>query len=378
MVAGVCGCDRVKEETKRAHNEKSCLDSQAYVNQVYIGLAAAEQGYYVVVNGILYFYDNHLKKAVPVCAKPDCDHKTNRNCNANMDLFDCDIYYDGGRLYSVSSDADVNGDQFADLYEIAADGSERKKLYTIYVQPSDSDEKENGIGYSMAVDQGYAYYSFYTPAPANSRDKTVIGKVYRRELKKDAKEECIYKRNGIGTDFQLEVHGDSIYIQESFLKDTDSSKRAVNLVKWDENTEKISNVKENVETFQIIGEQLFMIQKDKIIKWNEKTGKEEVIYQGKEVESSMLLSDGAYLYLDNSMKYYWGEKKAEDNRKIKVLDTEGTLVEAFQLKNEMFFMGGDERWLFFCHNQNPLELMVYDKKNLGTGKFSTTDWITSE
>ena len=279
----VSGCSSAKENQKEENTMNNTKSS--YVYQLYSGLTPGQEGYYMMVNDELFYFDTKQNQTVPVCNKPECTHDQGKECNAYMGDFVPPIYYYNHKIYAVSIDATAEGLTYADLYEIEADGSSRRKLYTMYMA---ADEEES-INFELSISEGYAYYSFGVENPDSK-----AAELYRRKLEKDAEAECIYSIKGEESSLFLDMYEDNIYIRNVFCGEL--GKEKIDLVKWDPETEKVTKVKDNITQYVKIGDSIYYAKDDKIIKMNEETKKEETVYQGEAVERAFMKSDGNYLY----------------------------------------------------------------------------------
>ena len=92
-----------------------------------------DNGYYLLWNDFIYFFDEEDELIVPLCSKPDCLHdketaqEKRESCNAYASTFtSTGLAYCNGDLYYVDTD---NSSHFPTLYQYMSDGSGRKKLY---------------------------------------------------------------------------------------------------------------------------------------------------------------------------------------------------------------------------------------------------------
>ena len=364
------GC-QVKKEKIQTDNlgEQYVLgqDAQPYIRQLYTGLALSPEGCYMNIDSKLYFRDSKQNVTVEVCNKADCNHEV-EDCYANMGKFDDVIYYYDNDIYAVATEVKNLGVNYKDLYRISKDGSNREKLYTLFVQSEEATEQ--GISYEMLIHRGYIYYFF-----EEGFDDVRTSCIYRRKLEKGAKEEVVYQKKGIGVTFYMKIVGNKMYLEEHERKDDTLQIRAL---QHDIDTNETTILKEDIAQFVNVGENIYYTKDEKIVKLNIKTKKEEVIYQNKEVKDSTLVSDGTYLYLDNIYSYYIkGETKSFEGRKVTAMDVEGTVLDQWQLDNDDNFMGGDEQYLYFYRiSNNERKFYVYNKENLGTGKWIEEDyWV---
>ena len=139
-------------------------------------MAETEQGYYYIHMGILYYADKaDVKKWVPVCSKPDCNHTDATTCYAqfggnafvvrdNRIYFASDLHFFPG-LYIP------NGSLGLGLFSKALDGSDAKLEYVI-------EEALIGAGggtYGSYLDADHWIYSVVKL----NTDGTLTGFVYR-------------------------------------------------------------------------------------------------------------------------------------------------------------------------------------------------------
>ena len=118
LTAGCVGCSAGKTDTQENADYLRCNQTSIYGN-----MAETEDGFFYLCGSILYYADKKdMNNWVAVCNKPDCRH-TGDKCNAWVDY---EIAQKDGKLYTVYLE---NGE--IHVYEIAADGSGKKDVYTI-------------------------------------------------------------------------------------------------------------------------------------------------------------------------------------------------------------------------------------------------------
>ena len=122
-------------------------------------LAETEQGFYCYPASKLYYADKaNIANWVPVCNKPDCDHKKNLDCNASMSISNGFVAKDG-RIYYCTDGYDqihlypYKGNAFM-LISMAADGTDKRYEYAI----EELSGKYLG-GMSMLNSEWWIYYT---------------------------------------------------------------------------------------------------------------------------------------------------------------------------------------------------------------------------
>ena len=138
-------------------------------------MAIAENGYYYIIDNILFFYNVNSDVNMPVCSKVNCKH-SDENCDAYVSSvksetgsFACNclgnkIFFYNNHLYCI----EVTKDRDYDLYQYDASFGNKKKILRL------ASVKEDKLFVSDAkvcmISEGYLYYytSYLDPEYANN------------------------------------------------------------------------------------------------------------------------------------------------------------------------------------------------------------------
>lgn len=389
VIVSFCGCESksVKNENKSASTMIEMSKSNDYIaeeddchNYLAEGIVPVmvqdENGYYYLNEKMLLYYDKNADKSVYLCSKTDCAHQKEKNmldCDANMFYYDSAIYKYKNHLYGIANQSSGgNGTYGMQLIQMAADGSERKSLYTFANYTSGE-----GITYISCIHRGYFYY---TVANLDSTKK-VKATIYRRALEPDAKEEVFYEtEENYGVSISvLRGYGNELYFKEFGCMASDSNEY-MELKKCNIHTKENKVVRENTYGYyEKFGNKIYVINKDKkmLVEFDEDTGEETELYaiDGDEI---YLRSDGEYLYLEYCE---WKEDKENEEwkQKIEIIGLDGKLVDVLEDTGE--FIGGDENYLFFREEAKEYSeeaeqevsaeyLCYYKKSDIGSGDYS--------
>ena len=96
-------------------------------------IVETDDSVYYLYKGMLYFSDREYKEFMPLCAKPDCNHK-NDDCDANLNteyntiwLYDRYIYYIVQK-HEILDTGEVTGISHASLWRMRLDGSHHEEV----------------------------------------------------------------------------------------------------------------------------------------------------------------------------------------------------------------------------------------------------------
>ena len=171
----------------------------------------AEDGYYIKLGGILFYADDSLDFAFPLCSKPECLHGEEptlvgrSGCDAFVGEADITaIQYTEGVLYTASS-WDLNRrfpdeDSLQSFYRISEDGTKKERL-----------ELEEGIIWTPVVHRGYVYYLCETYETEKAGQVKTIVTLYRNSLSENEKEVLWQSDEGINRFSGLQAYGERLY-----------------------------------------------------------------------------------------------------------------------------------------------------------------------
>lgn len=160
--------------------------------------AYSENGYYYLMNGILWFYDINNNIATVVCSNANCEHK-DENCNAylmdehNYDPLDLagvtvkglgnQLWYIDGYIYII--ERDESGDYLVQYDQAFFN---RKKICKITEDGEVLGMPSVNVEGTMAIYDGYLYYFSVKPVNANElADNDYHTTVYCKRISIDGK-----------------------------------------------------------------------------------------------------------------------------------------------------------------------------------------------
>lgn len=197
----LAGCTNTEKDKEKTSNVGYVYDELTKISKN-SRTAFSENGYYYLVNGILYFYDVNVSVGLPVCSKMDCRHNSS-SCDAYaLDKVDYDpydlsgvsveclgnmIWYNVGKIYMIKRDE--SGDY---LMQYDSDFTNEVRLLTLAdkgtVLGLPSADTEN----TALLYDGYLYYFSVKPIYAGEIiDYTAPIYCNRIKLEKDARVEVL-------------------------------------------------------------------------------------------------------------------------------------------------------------------------------------------
>lgn len=134
LMFSFCGCTN-KAKTVDLNGVEA--DSQPGWNIFNQPVAKGENGYYYIKlikqpwSYNIYYMDSVSRQTIPLCNKPDCDHK-NTDCNSYIDIkanyHTSNIYYYKNNIYLLH---DNGAKGLTELVRISADGSVRETVFEV-------------------------------------------------------------------------------------------------------------------------------------------------------------------------------------------------------------------------------------------------------
>lgn len=310
-----CGTNK-KEVNISTENVNELTDDNSSAQDAFQGIARVEKGFYFIDNSCLCFYDEGLGKATILCTDAGCEHKS-EECNAYLFGFEQECLYGyENELYGIETDYEAETDlMHYYLTKISRDGTTRTKLVDLFQNPNGQE-----VSFVIIQHRGYCYFAINE----NSYDEKKEGTVYRAKLEKGAKVETVYQDSGYGINYSIHGYGDSIYIGEDKYEDAAQQKRVSQIWQYSLEDEKIFKViEEPFRVFTFAEGTLFYTTNDAIWKFDGK--KSEKFYELGQDMFGNLWYDGTYLCFDTLTDCFVKEKD-ESERKIYVIDKEGTLI----------------------------------------------------
>ena len=372
------GCQKNSIKKSKGAGEEFILGQDDQPNFLSTSLAGVEtENGYFLLSWILEYFDWKTKEVVPVCNKSECTHtRKDTECSAfNCSMSDEIMYYDN-HIYYNNLECTKENALALNLYRMKLDGTEKEKLYDLYVLSNQEQSKVDLLG-DMAVHRGYIYYVIQD---YDESTKQKISRICRRKLQKDAKAEVIHERKGNDTSCAMgRGYGNGVYFV-AYHNEENSETVVEELYKYDiqnETEEKLVSVQEenglqSLYGYTVMDGDLYYKENDKVMRKEQNTGKETEILDVTEWKTEdtagtwWLYSDREYLYLDNS-----------EDKKLVVLDTAGKKVDEIIYGNSgtstISYQGADDKCLFFSIEEENMKVVYYDKKQLGKGTFEVQE-----
>lgn len=304
-------------------------------------VTATENGYYMFSeNGYLTFFDPDTKESVLVCNEPDCEHKfSNEGEGYIIENTDCNAYFSDSYLTDTiwSYGTDILVLQKISktglwLTQVSYDGKEREPLVCI------SENTEDVV--TLILHKGYAYY-----ARRNS-ENAQESELYKIELKKNATPQKIDNITGTTTSIShLKVSGNELYYVKSNveLNDEDNLLDAnldYSLYKYNIETGDINKVlDDNVDNYAIDDENnilYYHVCDGALCKMNMEDNSTNNIGQDVDLFLCKMTYNDEHIYLDNLQSMALG---IDSERKVYVLDTDGSLVKTINLDSDYLSVG---------------------------------------
>lgn len=334
--------DKQQETKEKLDLEKYNLD---YVQdtdfQTYFqwsNMAKAESGYYLWNDqkNQLVFFDIQSEQIVPVCNRPDCNHK-DITCNADFstDISGKDSYsntylqYYQGEIYIVG----IDGDDYVNLYKVSRDGNTRKKYMQLYKADLSSEEGDNITDFTqpeVCIHRGYVYFI----------DKKESMPSMRKMKLGTNNAEILHKTKVDHSEvYRMQACGDYLFFQTAHYTDKEHLKMEGGIYAYNIVTGEIFLVKKDaVSAYYLKDEQLYYSTAKGIQKYDLKTLKNETIIEAESEYPNDIYVDDKSIY-----KSDWAEELIQ-------YDKNGKFIEEYTLKYEddpyMEFIYGDENYLF--------------------------------
>lgn len=136
FIFSVLGCSAIEEQLPDTYVEGSDYQYMYTRSGPFPIFQKGKDGYYLLWNNHIYFYDEESQMIVPLCSKPDCLHdketdQTKREAcyaYASTDTGN-GLAYCNENLYYIDSDYYTSSTSRPTLYRFAPDGSSKEKLY---------------------------------------------------------------------------------------------------------------------------------------------------------------------------------------------------------------------------------------------------------
>ncbi len=335
-------------------------DYQYYFND-YIDAVFAENGYYIVNDGILYFFDKDSNGTVPVCSKIDCNH-ISEDCDAYVGNIYCLSYYEQGLYYIMSEYNMMDNTTNYVLYRRALDGSVAEKLYKLATVSAGG-----SVIPEMVVHRGYVYYSVIE----NETECTL----FRVPINGKGDIETLYTIEGYdAVVYKLKGYGDGITFIGSVALDSEYREFDYSLYYYDSNECEVKSVMEDglIGEYLIYDSKIYYTLPDGIYCYDVIEDKDEKFC---ETDSLVYMSsDDNYFYFDNAFGIIRGTI-SEDNHKISVVNFDGDLIDTIDLDGVNLCMFGDRDYMF---RESDNGFVMFDKSQIGTGSYDWIELLTKE
>ncbi len=353
------------------------IDDQPYWNVFNHYITKGENGYYFISHNYLYFMQDN-GKGIILCNNASCIHDS-EECLAYLSINynSQQLYYYNNKLYVMYNDFKESNSCY--LIEIAADGSERKRLFEI---------GEASVKYGLTFHDNCVY--IYTRQGGVSGFKENTATIRARSLD-GKKDKIIHSYTGMGaTIYALKSYGDKMYfLQEEQIRDEkNQSASAVfkrqGLYSYDYNKNKIEKEFDgelcdyaiDIDNHIIY----YYVYNDGLYKKDLSKGDTGKLYEYEDGQTNIcqVSCDSSYVYLSNEMFYaaYHLNPKEYD---LYVLDKSGKLLNTIPTDAALCTYFGDDIYMFSSghEREDEQEKFRYIKKSeiLSTKKWTYVDWI---
>jgi len=238
LILAVTGCSKnyeIDEESGTEETLKEALfpdynydNNKAQLLSV-ANSAISEKGYYLVINGMLYYYDISTDICAPCCYDANCNH-SDEKCTAYLHSItynglkedkadecygDAVFYYDD-KIYMIESNKHEEyylnqyNSQFGDKTRIAVIADNENKDITTYLENSQVFKVKDGYLY-------YASYSFDPNELGNNRTMKVTHNCMRIKLAKDSEPEKLGEFEALPYGGFAEPNGFKILFAENLV-----------------------------------------------------------------------------------------------------------------------------------------------------------------
>lgn len=309
-------------------------------------MAASQNGYYYWSfdgSNQLRFFDREGEVSVPVCNKAECEHNT-EDCNAYypkilLDTKENDTYaspilqFYEGSIYTIGCDSQKN----ICLYQISADGSERKKVVNLYRVDFLGDTWESP---TVWLHKGYVYY-------VDVRERKQ--KLAKKKLKSNAEEEIVFQtENDRSEIYRIKSYDNSIYFQVAEYTEDETKG---NLYCYDTQKEHTDIIKEKViAPYGVIGKKVYYASTTGNYCYDIES-KKEIMFSEKSSSDypDELETFGEYIYI------------VSDDKKLNIYDTSGEIVYQGMPDKQVnrYYLGDDKRIFANVMNEEGNPSLMY-------------------
>ncbi len=326
-------------------------------------------GYYILANEMLYYYDESLQEAVPVCDKLDCDH-TDTSCNASMQSA-YEINYYKGNIYYIGSEDDMC--QVWYLYSLNEDGRERERITKVATMESG----DKGIGFQICVHRRMVYYA--VTKVSNLKKRKAYVNCY--DLAKNKLDDSFdYYMEGYGATIEdISASGDTLILVGSYAENANnSSVEYTDFIDINTGTCIRNVLKDNNSLISFYNESGMLYCgniniESNIYRIDATTGDTEKLSTDLPFDADAT-STGTHIFSWNDSECR--ETGDYSDHRIDMYDMDGNIISQIPLKKSYNWEYGDKDSLFaFQYKNNRLHVLIYDLSLVqDNGTTNVSDW----
>lgn len=315
----------------------------------------AGKGYYFLVSQHLYYYEQSMEQAVPVCNKADCSH-TDETCNASMGDGPEINYYDH-KFYYIASENN-NAEKWY-LYFLSEDGRQREKV----AQIATLDPSDNGVHFEFCVHRGNVYFSVSKGATLKKR-KAVVERI---SLNGSLDRKEVASVEGYGAAIEnLQAFGNTLVITGCYADSVDSDFRThtdfVDIRNGKERKDILYDKERDLVMIYKKEDDVFYYDSNKLYRLNMDSNKREEVTKEMKIYAECSFQ-GQYLYSCNW--YDCHEKNDYRNYGIDIIDEKGEKTGKIPLEENMEWEFGDNDYCFaFAYDDGKYMVKQFDKSRL--------------
>ena len=347
-------------------------------------MAAAEDGYYLLIHDYIFYADKNTMKPTILCNKPDCLHEKETDSSR---VFYCNAFAKSGlsnnflalykdRLYVISGFDNAQQKELPQLVSISLDGTNRKTEFLLPLEIS-----------SMALHRGYFYYVLRD----NENPEASSCKIMRHELgKSQTQEEDIFTSNiQAGYIQDLIGRGDQLYFNEYGGQDEKFVSRTLLYDTKTKGTKRIFTQDDNYTAFspKIVDNRLYSSLFD-LKEDNNYSGAKlfSTDLQGNDMREEFLAPSLDSSCLDQNYLYGCypgtGPEDLPEIARVDFYDHSGNLKDSVEIPNArrtVRFASGDDRYIFLQYEDETYTYIdLIDKKEIGSKNIKPISFFKME
>ena len=324
-------------------------------------LAAVEDGYYYMnFDQMLLFLNLETNDVIPVCAKPECNHKSS-GCNAFFGDGEAlrSIYYYRGYIYYFGLS---NG--MAQLCRMDKSGTTRESIAELM--------PNNGVDSIRAVFQDE--YAFIYDGAGLTDEQETTKSIIKVSLTAGDKK-TVYEVKGKGISItNVKCFGDKIFFtvrEADSISNEAMSVHSRGLFSYSCSNDVIEEVsRQNINDYYVVdGAMYYFVTGEGFYKIDIGSDVSQKIWEPTDkCDMCSVSSDGKYIYLNNHKYcyYLWELYGFSENRYI-VLDKDGKVINEILCPDALALYFGDDRYLFYKSMYDAEGLMYMKKDDIETG-----------